>query len=58
MKAANKVFIIVMACLLALGAVCLAFGIMLGGSVGAVFQAVWDAFAGVLNLVTIFTTGF
>jgi len=40
MKLAKKICIIVMACLLVLGAVCLAFGIMLDGSITELMSAV------------------
>lgn len=46
MKISNKVFILIMACLLALGALCMAFGIMLGGNLTAVFHAVFDNVSG------------
>lgn len=41
MKISNKVFILIIACLLALGALCLAFGIMLGGNLTTVLQSAW-----------------
>lgn len=49
MKTANKVFLIVIACLLILGALSLAIGIMLGGSVGALFAAARDSILGFLD---------
>ena len=49
MKTAKKVFLIGIACLLILGALSLAVGIMLGGSVGALFTAARDAIVGFLD---------
>lgn len=54
MKTANKIFLIVMACLLVVGAMCLAFGIMLGGNLSAVFKKLLDdlaPFLTTLNLI-------
>lgn len=46
MKMSNKVFVLIIACLLAVGALCLAFGIMLGGSLATVFQTVGHSLSG------------
>lgn len=54
MKTANKIFLIVMACLLVVGAMCLAFGIMLGGNLSAIFKKLLNdlaPFLTTLNLI-------
>lgn len=51
MKLATKIFVIVIACLLVAGAVCLAFGIMLGGSVNDLFSAAGEELTRALNLL-------
>lgn len=49
MKTANKIALIVMACLLVVGAMCLAFGIMLGGSIGGLLSAATERISDLLN---------
>lgn len=49
MKTAHKIVLIVMACLLVVGAMCLAFGIMLGGSVGGLLTAATERISEMLN---------
>lgn len=49
MKLLNKIFIIAIACPLVLGAMFLAFGIMLGGSIPEVIGAVIDRAAATLD---------
>lgn len=51
MKTGNKIFLILIACLLILGALSLAIGIMLGGSLNAVFSTLWES---ITSFVTIF----
>lgn len=55
MNLAVKVLVIIIACLLVAGAVCLAFGIMLDGSINDVFSAAAAEIANVLN--TLFHIG-
>lgn len=54
MKTANKVFLIVIACLLILGALSLAGGIGLGGSLSAVFSHAQAAITGLLDSFFLF----
>lgn len=51
MKSIHKFFVIAIACLLVLGAVCLAFGILLGGSVTSVLMAVISKAADTLGIL-------
>ena len=50
MKTVNKVFLILLAALLILGALSLAVGIMLGGNLSAVFSVLWQDLSGFLDL--------
>ncbi|MCI9468189.1 MAG: hypothetical protein HFG45_02660 [Oscillospiraceae bacterium] len=57
MKTANKVFLIMMACLLILGALSLAVGIGLGGSLTAVFTQAQAAVTRLLDSFFLFFQG-
>lgn len=50
MKTVNKVFLILIAALLILGALSLAIGIMLGGDLSAVFSTLWQDLTDFLDL--------
>ena len=57
MKTANKVFLIMMACLLILGALSLAVGIGLGGSLTAMFTQAQAAVTRLLDSFFLFFQG-
>ena len=51
MKLAHKICMIVIACLLVLGVICLAFGILLDGSITDVITFATDRLAGAVSVL-------